>query len=269
MRIVGFCQEEPRPEEQQKQIGTAVAEPSPVRSLVSISFDESGHPLTYYNDRFDLRPGDRVFVSGKLAGKVGYVESVTTKFRIRLSDFEKVISVAQTPVLGTYEPKGEMMCSYDAEAVSPEDFRKWILPPVDDAEGSEQIIVGDGYEIPLEDPTEAEGYDPSVMERAVKYCQEGKIGYLSVRNGIGKAFVRGTKWYEIDFRLSGNVLREVYCDCPYPGLCKHLLAIAVLLNVMMRRRGLDLERDFTLISCEMFWNAVQHTGQAITVHPDC
>ncbi len=267
MRIVGFGQEEPKKEEKQ-QVGTVLTEPSPVRSLVSISFEGGGRTLTYYNDRFDLRPGDRVFVSGKLAGKVGYVESVTTKFRIRLSDFEKVLSVAQTPVLGTYEPKGEMMCSYDAEAVSPESFRKWILPPMDETEGSEEIIVGDGYEISMEDPTSAEGYDPSVMERAVKYCQEGKIGYVSVRNGAGKAFVHGTKWYEIDFRMSGNILREVYCDCPYPGLCKHLLAVVILLSVMRMHRGLDLERNFTLISTEMFWNAVRHTGQTITVHPD-
>ena len=266
MRIVGFGQEDPKREEKQQK-GTVITEPSPVRSLVSVSFEEGGRPLTYYNDRFDLNPGDRVFVSGKLAGKVGYVESVTTKFRIRLSDYEKVLSVAQTPVLGTYEPKGEMMCSYDADAVSPESFRKWVLPPKDEAEDGE-IIFGDGYEISMDDPTSADGYDPSVMERAIKYCQEEKIGYVSVRNGIGKAFVHGEKWYEIDFRLSGNVLREAYCDCPYPGLCKHLLAVTVVLSVMTRGRGLDLGRDFTLIECGMFWNAVKHMGQTVTVHPD-
>ena len=266
MRIVGFGQEEPKQEEKQQR-GTVITEPSPVRSLVSVSFEEGGRTLTYYNDRFDLNIGDRVFVSGKLSGKVGYVESVTTKFRIRLSDYEKVLSVAQTPVLGTYENKGDMMCSYDADTVSPEDFRKWVLPPKDEAE-DEEIIFGDGYEISMDDPTSADGYDPSVMQRAVKYCQEGKIGYVSVRNGVGKAFVHGTKWYEIDFRLSGNVLREAYCDCPYPGLCKHLLAVIVLLSVMRMHRGLDLARDFTMIGSETFWNAVRHTGQTITVHPD-
>ena len=85
----------------------------PVKSLVRIRFETFDRELTYFNELFDLKEGDRVFVSGKLAGKVGYITSVTTKFRIRLSDYERVIAVAQTPIHGSYVPVMDKMLSYD------------------------------------------------------------------------------------------------------------------------------------------------------------
>ena len=141
MRIVGFGREESNQEPMQETKAAVTA--SPVRSLVSVSFERMNMPLTYYNDRFDLKPGDRVFVTGKLEGEIGIVESVTTRFRIRLSDYQKVLSLAQTPVRGAYVPKGNVMLSYDADALSPEDFRKWILPSVEQDEEPEEVIFGD------------------------------------------------------------------------------------------------------------------------------
>ena len=194
MRIVGFGREESNQEPMQE--AKAVVTASPVRSLVSVSFERMNMPLTYYNDRFDLKPGDRVFVTGKLEGEIGIVESVTTKFRIRLSDYQKVLSLAQTSVRGAYVPKGNVMLSYDADALSPEDFRKWILPPVEQDEEQDEVIFGDGFEVSLDDPSDAEDVDPEVFNRAIEYCRSGRIGYVSIRNGEGKAFVRGSHWYE-------------------------------------------------------------------------
>ena len=48
----------------------------PVKSLVQVSFPDVHRSYAYYNDAFDLHEGDLVFVSGKLAGKCGSVESV-------------------------------------------------------------------------------------------------------------------------------------------------------------------------------------------------
>ena len=265
MRIVGFGQEDPKPEVS-KQNMTVPMDMSPVRSLVSINFERMNKALTYYNDRFDLKAGDRVFVTGKLEGEVGIVESVTTKFRIRLSDFQKVVSLAQTPINGTYLPRRNMMLSYDADALSPEDFRQWILPPQEEpGEVEDEVIFGDGYEIPMDDFSAAEGFDGKVMDRAIGYCSEGKVGYVSVRDGVGTAFVHGSRWYEVDFRLSGNVLKEAYCDCPYPGLCKHLLAVAVMLSAMTGHGDLDIDRDFTMVCADRFWDMLRHLRQGITV----
>lgn len=42
-------------------------------------------------------------MSGKLAGKLGVVESVSTKFKINLADYQRVISKASGSIHGTYE----------------------------------------------------------------------------------------------------------------------------------------------------------------------
>ena len=41
----------------------------PRRSVVQVYFAANHRSLAYYNDRFDLKPGDLVFVDGKLAGQ--------------------------------------------------------------------------------------------------------------------------------------------------------------------------------------------------------
>ncbi|MBR3202438.1 MAG: hypothetical protein IKF60_02495, partial [Solobacterium sp.] len=122
MRIMGFGREDRS--DTQNMVVPQVEEPKePVPSLVRIHFDGVDRELTYYNDRFDLSNGDRVFVSGKLEGKAGFITSVTTKFKIRLSDYERVIALAQTPIHGTYKPVADKMLSYDSNALSPEAFR--------------------------------------------------------------------------------------------------------------------------------------------------
>lgn len=131
-------------------------EANPVRSLVSVRFIRDGRTFTYYNDRFALEVGDHVFVSGKLAGQLGVVEKVTTKFKINLADYQRIISKASATIHGTYESVLDKMVSYDPEALSPAAFRDWILPPAhwegDGSNGQEdEIIVGDGYELSLDD----------------------------------------------------------------------------------------------------------------------
>ena len=264
MRIVGFGQDDPKPEVTQQS--RTITVDTPVRSLVSIKFDRMNKPLTYYNDLFTLQPGNRVFVTGKLEGEIGIVESVTTKFRIRISDYQRVIAVAQTPIHGTYSSTGDMMLSYDYEALSPEDFRQWFLAPMQKVEEpDDEVIFGDGFEITMDDPSASDGFDPAVFDRAIDYCRNGRIGYISVRDGVGKAYVSGSRWYEVDFQLEGNVLKAAYCDCPFAGLCKHLLAVAVMLNVKQRHNEIDLSRDFTLVESNRFCNMVRQTRQSVTL----
>jgi hypothetical protein len=49
----------------------------PRKSLVQVYFPCRGMTLSYYNDQFDLTPGDWVYVEGKLEGKLGRVTQVT------------------------------------------------------------------------------------------------------------------------------------------------------------------------------------------------
>ena len=242
----------------------------PVPSLVTVRFPGNGPTLTYYNDQYALQAGDRVFVSGKYAGQLGEVETVTTKFKIRLSDYQRVIAKASIAIHGAYELGLDKMVSYDENAVSPEEFRSWILPPAhwegDDSESPEdEVIVGDGYELDLFDLEHCDEITEAIAERAIDYCRSGRVAYLSVRDGIGTAFVQGTKWYEVNFRLNGSLLSEAYCDCPYPGLCKHLLAVAMTLRALAQVGHMDLSHDFVLFDDAWFWSNVSKTAKRVVL----
>lgn len=245
-------------------------ENAPVPSLVTVRFPETGPALTYYNDKFELEVGDRVFVSGKLAGQLGEVEMVTTKFKIRLSDYQRVIAKASIDIHGAYELVLDKMVNYDENAVSPEEFRSWILPPAhwdgeDGGSPEDEVIIGEGYELDLFDLEHCDEITEAVMERVADYCLSGKVAYLSVRDGIGTAFVQGTKWYEVNFRLNGSLLSEAYCDCPYPGLCKHLLAVAMTLRALAQAGHMDLSHDFVLFDDAWFWRNVSKTAKRVVL----
>ena len=235
--------------------------PAAVRSLVQVRFEDDGRVLTYYNDLFALSPGDRVFVSGKLAGKPGTVESVTTRFKINLANYEKVISLASMEVAGTYERIIDKMVSYDPNAISPARFRSWCRAPRPE---DEEFVFGDGYELDLSDITASEDIDKAVFDRAIDYCRNGNVAYLSISGGIGTAFVKGTEWYEVNFRYDDGLLVEMYCECPYPGLCKHLLAVAITLEALAKN-GLDMEKDFVIVDDAYFWRFVSKGVKKITL----
>ena len=242
----------------------------PVRSLVSVRFLQDGRTLTYYNDSFALAVGDRVFVSGKLAGQPGIVEKVTTRFKINLADYQRVISKANTEIHGTYEAVLDKMVSYDRTAMSPENFRSWILPPAHwDGDGSgeesDEIIIGDGYELDISDLEKNEDVSAAVLGRAVDYCCSGKVAYISVQNSIGTAYIEGSDWYEVNFRLQGEMMSEMYCDCPYPGLCKHLLAVAMTVRALVSQGNLDPDADFVAIGEDRFWNMAAETARKVTL----
>lgn len=243
---------------------------NPVRSLVSVRFVWDGRAFTYYNDKFALEVGDHVFVSGKLAGQLDIVEKVTTRFKINLADDQRVISKASAAIHGTYESVLDKMVSYDLEAMSPDEFRAWILPPAHwEGDGSDdqedEIVIGDGYELSLSTLENCDDVSPAVLDHAVDYCRGGKVAYICVRNGVGTAYVDGSTWYEVNFRLHGDTMTEMYCDCPYPGLCKHLLAVALTIRAMVKHGNLDADADFVAIGEDRFWSMVPRTTKKVTL----
>ena len=58
----------------------------PRKSLVQVRFPGKGMALTYFNDLFDLKVGDRVYVDGKLEGQLGHVVDVSYNFEVKISD---------------------------------------------------------------------------------------------------------------------------------------------------------------------------------------
>lgn len=57
-----------------------------------VYFPQRGFDCTYYNNLFDMHVGDLVYVDGKLEGKRGKVIDVSYTFKIKLSDYKRVIA---------------------------------------------------------------------------------------------------------------------------------------------------------------------------------
>ena len=74
----------------------------PRKSVVQVKFPGRGASLAYYNDQFDLHPGDWVYVDGKLEGQQGRVTDVNYNFKIKVSDYKRVIAVVDTNVRGQF-----------------------------------------------------------------------------------------------------------------------------------------------------------------------
>ena len=88
-------------------------EPKPVRSVVQIHFPARNMTLSYYNDQFNLHRGDLVFVDGKLEGKRGRVVDVAYNFKIKVSDYKRVIAVADTNVTGELHLAGSHFVAFE------------------------------------------------------------------------------------------------------------------------------------------------------------
>lgn len=255
-RLIGFmannnCQAE------MPSVPAAVRSSTPVRSLVKICFDGRPTPLAYYNDLFDLQEGDVVYVSGRMSGKPGVVVSVTTRFRIHTSDYERVLSLLDLTIHGSFVRVQDKMVSFDQLAITPEQFGGWVTPPEDPEigvdEAEDEVISGEGYTIDMNDIEDCADIAPAIAERAVNYCVEGRVRYLCVLDGVGRAYVEGTKWYRVDFRLDNGMMTDIYCDCPYPELCKHEVAVALTLRMLFREPPFKNARDFMALDRRVFW----------------
>ncbi len=237
----------------------------PVKSLVRVRFPSRGCCYAYYNDRFDLHEGDLVFVSGQMAGVCGAVESVTYKFKINLKQYQRIVAQPNVCFSGSYMPVLKMMVSLDRDAVSPDLFRTWVKAPfADDDENKPDYVTGEGYSLDLESFEKDEDAEEIILSRAEDYCEERRVRYISVRDGVGTAFVEGTTWYELNFRFENGRVSELYCECPYPGLCKHSLAVLITLRALIRKLGAV---DFTAFDRKYFYRMLHFSGQSITVQP--
>ena len=117
---IGFTM---KSEEEKREPETCEKQPADTcecarKSVVQVTFDGYGKGLAYYNDRFDLRPGDLVFVDGKLEGKQGTVTAVNYNFKIKLSDYKRVISLVDTDVKGEFYMAGSYKATIELNGLA-------------------------------------------------------------------------------------------------------------------------------------------------------
>jgi len=203
---------------------------SPRKSLVQVFFESRGMTLSYYNDLFDLRVGDLVYVDGKLEGLRGRVVDVSYSFRIRVSDYKRVIALADTDVSGTFNIAGSHFVTFDRAALPRVKAASWFMPP------SEEEVVsgdGDGDTFMLDDLT-GMGITQAAAERGRNYYAENKVRYLCLEDSRGYAIVEGSRAYEVEFEYRGAEIRNLVCSCFCGGRCKHEYAVMLQLRDTLR-----------------------------------
>lgn len=246
----------------QEELNSVVEAPkieTPTKSLVKIHFHDSNRDLSYYNDRFTLEKGDVVYVSGKMSGEAGVVVSVTTKFRIHTADYQKVLAKLDLSFHGSFTRIQDKMVSYEDSCITPDKFESWVIPPVeekkkkDDEEEPDEVISGEGYTIDINNIEACEELTDIIGHRAIDYCMEGRVRYLSIQNGKGRAYVEGSKWYRIDFNYADGLVTDLFCECPYPGLCKHVVAVVLTLRMLSKQPEMKTLDNFMALDRMLFW----------------
>lgn len=230
MLKIGFCGEKNEPGTAAAPGTAAVHTNAPRRSVVQVRFPD-GRSLAYYNDRFDLHPDDLVFVSGKLEGIRGQVTEVNYNFRIRLSDYQKVIAAADREVHGKFYAIGSQFVTFDPDALPVKKVRGWFLPPADE----EDFACGsDETAFPLND-LKGLPITPKVAERGHNYYCENRVAYLSLTGSRGYAIVEGGSPYEVEFEFDNGQISALTCSCWCSYTCKHEFAVLLLLRDVLER----------------------------------
>lgn len=259
-KILGFRDETEKAVQENLETDCESTEEKSVRSIVKVYFPDDGRHFDYYNDKFDLKERDRVFVSGMLEGIPGVVVSVNTKFKIRPSDYQKVISKADLDFHGKFYSLDNKMITYDNSALPPKKFRTWVMPPVKE---DDEIICGDGYEANVYNLMDNKDISPAVYDRATGILRRGNVIYINVCEGEVTAFVKGTHVYEINFNLNRAIASQIYCDCPYPGFCKHTVAVLMNLKEIFENARFEDMENFTVIDRGQFWSVLSFSKQEI------
>ena len=204
----------------------------PVKSIVRVAFPDRGAAYAYYNDQFDLREGDFVYVEGKLEGARGIVIEVNRNFKIRLSDYKRVIGRADTAVSGSFQLAGKYLIALDRGALPYEKAITWFKAPKKPED--EYVSGSDGAAFALS-RLKSVPFPEGAVARGEAYYEGNRVVYLEVDNGRGRAIVAGTAFYELAFAFDGTRVGSLTCDCYVTALCKHEYAAMLALREILKR----------------------------------
>lgn len=99
------------------------------KSVVDVFFPDRHLTCSYYNDMFDLKHGDIVYVDGKLEGLHGRVTNVNYTFKIKLSDYKRVIGLADTNASGELFMAGSHFIAIERDVLPFEQVITWFKAP--------------------------------------------------------------------------------------------------------------------------------------------
>lgn len=239
--INGFC-----PEQAAKKELTETYEPlekstAPRKSLVRVRFPQKGVALNYYNDQFDLKAGDLVYVEGKLEGQLGLVMEVSYNFKIKLSDYKKVIALVDTQVHGTFHMAGSHFVTFDPAALPAAQATTWFKAP--STEETDIVLCTDDFSFRLDDLTGMQ-ITPAIAERGHEYYAQNRVRYICLDGTHGYAIVEGSEVYTVEFQYHNGEISHLVCDCSCSCSCKHEFAAMLQLQETLDLIGMYNQDSF-------------------------
>ena len=224
---IGFTAETERKEQTyQNTITQKEFKANAKKSVVDVFFPDRHLTCSYYNDMFDLKRGDIVYVDGKLEGKRGRVVDINYNFKIKLSDYKRVIGVADTDVIGEFHLAGSHFITTDGGALAFEQIITWFKAPSHD----EETVSGEGDEVFNLANLGDMKIDKATADRGYDYFMENRVAYIELDHGKGRAIVTGTKPYEVEFNFANSDISGLVCNCYCTGSCKHEFAVMLQLK---------------------------------------
>ncbi|MBR6781167.1 MAG: hypothetical protein IKM24_09175 [Clostridia bacterium] len=207
---------------------------APRNSIVRVYFEERDLTLSYYNNRFDLYCGDYVFVEGKLDGVQGRVVEVNYNFKIKSSDYMRVIAVADTDVRGQFYFAGSHFVAFQPSVLPAEKVKTWFMPACD---GDEEVISSyDDTSFLLENLNEW-NVSTAVAKHGKEYYMANKVEYLCLNGTKGYALVQGSHMYEVEFTYEDGAVSRLTCSCYCCSHCKHETAALLQLRETLEQIG--------------------------------
>lgn len=224
-------------------INSSTAKAEPRKSVVQVQFPDNNKKLAYYNDLFDLEIGDIVFVDGTMEGKRGRVVDINYNFKIRISDYKRIISVAATDVKGQFVGGGSHFITFDRETLPKDKILTWFKPI---EENDDLFIIGYDEDTFRLDDLRSMNVSPTIAERGHDYYIENNVLYLSLDGTKGYALVKGSEIYEVEFEYHNNKISKLICSCFCSYNCKHefatMLQLQEILEIIDMNYTCDYER---------------------------
>ena len=224
---IGFESETKETNSLQTETAASKQTKAPRRSVVQIYFKDRNTTLAYYNDMFDLQPGDMVYVDGKLEGIRGRVTQVNYNFKIKVSDYQRVIAVVDTEVHGKFFMAGSHFVTFDRNTLPCSKALLWFRPPVKDDD--EFVCGSDDTSFRLDSPDKM-NITPAIAQRGHNYYLENKVRYLCIDGTHGYAIVEGNETYEVEFEYRNGEISSLVCSCFCSYNCKHEFAAMLQLK---------------------------------------
>ena len=199
----------------------------PRKSVVQVRFPGKGMALSYYNDQFDLKKGDLVYVDGKLEGQLGRVVEVNYHFKIKISEYKKIIAVVDTNVHGQLFMAGSHFVSFDPATMPAQQILTWFkAPPKED---DEYASGNDDTSFRLDDLKDMK-VNSTIAERGQSHYVENRVRYLCLKGNHGVALVEGSESYVVEFEYHNGEISHLVCECPCSYTCKHEFAAMLQLR---------------------------------------